>query len=126
MILTIVINQGSGVIHQKAPHHLMYEIHYIYAMIKNAGSNEFGVYSRDIANSVVSVNPFTSQDDLIAVFTSDTVGHFGYEFLIPEKAKFLSFARSGSNAFEAIILVHYNLIKATKIELLWEWFRKGR
>jgi len=126
LILTQNLNQSSGVVHFKAPIHHMYEIYHVYAMIKNAGSNEFGVYSRDISDAIVAVDPFTAQDDIIAVFTSDIVGHFGYDFSIPEKAKFLSFAPSGSNAFQAIILINFTLVKSSRLDLIWEWFRKGR
>lgn len=125
MILHILQSENNGIHRFKAPIRHMYEIHSIYGSIFSGGSNFVSIVDYLLEDEVTSI-PNTV--DTIALITSNIAGtQFQFNLPVPAKTKFISVGPGNdSTVFSTHIYINYELIKASKTELLMEWFRKGR
>lgn len=107
----------------KAPKRRMYLISSIAFFINVAGANAVHItdYSYEELNAVVDI---TGSKTIIS-FPAAALNFFQITDM-DHKAKYISIGSATSTTFTGVIYIYGDLIKATRVELLWEWFRKGR
>lgn len=126
MIISVFITETSSPFTFKAPKGTMYKIWDVHSTIFAGGANAIGVlnFLSELIEDVWNVD---DTGGLIAVFDTAITGSTqDFQFTTGEKSKFITIAKDGSSAFAASIIIHYELISASKTELIIEWFRKGR
>lgn len=105
----------------KAPRNHMYLVESIHMMLHgDQANNAIRLYSRQLATNV---DFFTGISEVFASFSSETVGNFQISG-INEKMKHISIAKTTAMGVVAEISIYGELIKASRTELIVEWFRK--
>jgi len=109
---------------RKAPYRTMYKIYSIYGTIVSAANNTMKVVDYGVEDEVVTLGDVNEG----VIFEMETSVIHSTNFVIPFPiiSKFLTFGTRLTTAFSGRILVNYELINATRTQLLIEWFRKGR
>lgn len=126
MIISFVIGTGDAPKRFKAPRGFMYEIWDIHFMVFTAGAGILTIVNYLLEDEVTTISVRRSEG-ILASFSSTIAGQAeDFTFTKGEKTKFITGARDGSNTMGVIAIIHYELIKASRTELLLEWFRKGR
>lgn len=125
--LNVFLDGTSPAKRLKAPKNTMFLVSDIHGSVLSSGANTVSVINELLEDELEIIQADTRQSGMIAAFSTAIAGnHVDFNFMTPQKSKFLTVARSSSTAFNAIIIIVYELIKATKPELIVEWFRKGR
>lgn len=108
----------------KAPRHMMYKISSIHFSVAIAlAANQILVFSRELTPTGIPDDFTTSRDSVIAVKSTEAIGDFQV-MDINEKAKIITVGKDNSGVTNAIVTIYGELIRATKVELIIEWFRK--
>lgn len=123
-ILAVVIAEGFGPLVFKAPIRTMYKIHSFYGIINFAGNNSVRILNYAVEDDFVIG---AQNEGLIFAIEADS-GNISALFVlpVPEITKWITIHRSSGTAFTGTVFMNYELVKATRTELLIEWFRKGR
>ncbi len=126
MLISKFMQEGSPAARFKAPRHKMYRVHNIMFTTLVGGNNALSIIPYLLEDGINVYNPSLSSD-LLAVFDTAIAGnHHSAHLPEPEDTKFITIARTSSTTFNAFVVINYELIKASKPDLIWEWFRKGR
>ena len=97
----------------------VYRVTNIHASVIDSGNNSIHVMDRHYE----TLNTATAgiKNTIFSMACDD------YQSLsVPYKtieSKYLTVVRGGSNSFEAILIIEYEFIKATKTTLIWEYIR---
>ena len=128
ILVSFVVNEDMGFKRFKAPHGFMYEITDIHFSVLAAVNNRVYVIGYDIEEKGTSTDIAASDvADFIAIMETEAIRQQSFHFSVAEKVKYLLLAQAASgNAFECSVVIVGRLTKASKTELLMEWFRKGR
>jgi len=126
LILAISILQTDPIRSFKAPRNEMFLVHGTYCMVRTASSNVITILGKSLPADASVIIPIDSNDGIITTYTTDTVGNFEHTLRSPEKVKIISVGREGGGAFDAIVIINYEFVSATKSELLWEFLRNFR
>lgn len=109
----------------KAPTGKMFVIWDIHFSVLSSGDNSMAIipYAMD---GGVAVHGLTSTE-ILSLMPMDIAGQAeDFSFTNGERTKMFSVTRQNANAFIGYVIIHYDLVGASKIDLLMEWFRKGR
>ncbi len=122
-----VLNADSFIKAFKAPKGKMYAISDIHGTVNLAGDNLVSVFDYLKEDLSADVGPSLSDEGVLANFATNIAGnHIDFNFMIPQTCKFISIGSESATAFEAILIIAYELITASRTQLLIEWLRKGR
>lgn len=124
-IISVVMDNSMLSLRYKAPKNHMYRVTDIHGSVISNGNNQ-GVWVIPylVEPERIAFNP---QGEFLAFIVCHIAGQsIDFEFMNAENTKFISLVRRLDANFECAIVIHYELIKASKKELILEWFRKGR
>ena len=125
-ILSGFVTETSPV-RMKAPSGSMYEIHSIFLDTNDVVNNAISIYNYLMEDEITVVDPNTTGEGLLMSIECDVQRSVNFVLPIPEKTKYITaIARSVTAGLFAHFAINYQLVTATKLELLMEWFRKGR
>lgn len=125
MILSVNMNQ-EDIFRIKAPTGLMFKIHSMYATTITPGDNGILVINESLEEQVTTIGNAAIRSGVIFEMEADVSQNAYFGLPVPEITKFISIATRTSTAFAVDVFINYEFKKATKTELLIEWFRKGR
>lgn len=110
----------------KAPKGTMYKIFSVTCGVISNGNNAVIIVPYAMEDEATTLD--VTAANAWAVFPTDTVGFFHLaNFQLGEQTKWFSVAPSNDvTSFQAVVIFHGELVKASRQELLIEWFRKGR
>ena len=124
-ILHTRVTEVSGIKRYKAPRGFMYEIFTMYGAIDTANGNSVAILDYLVEDEVSFISNLSHLIGLIDTLVAGN--HFNFTLLAPIKTKFISISASfTSPSFIVNLFINYKLVKASRTELLLEWFRKGR
>lgn len=123
MPLLFAGNLTDAVIRYKAPRNMMFNVESVACSVSTAlATNYVIVTTRWLEDEIVDS---TTLADVIAAFASDLQENF--EIInINETAKYLSIGKTNAGSIDAMVLIYGTIKRATKMDLLIEWFRRGR
>lgn len=109
----------------KAPRGKVFEVTDIMYSADTTGAANVLVYRRDLPDEYDGVNPApVTLGDIIAYFSEDVIQVMQYHYSEPIRTKFLTILKNFS-AGQGHIVIIGRIVKASKSELIWEWFRRG-
>lgn len=121
MLLISALLQDNALVF-KAPKNHMYFVENV--SFVNSQADDFFIFVFDeMLEDVVDI---TSRRSPIAVFEAAISGTNFHVTGINHKTKYLTVNKSNANSVNIFVLIYGELIKASRSELLMEWFRKGR
>ena len=109
----------------KAPTGMMYKVEsvHIINLTAEAGTllylQDFNIHPNNVTDNA------GSQNNWLAIHECDSI-HSSFTQDINEKTKFLIVQKNSATTINARITVYGKLVKASRLELLVEWFRKVR
>jgi len=122
-IITRRITQDFGQSRFRAPAGKQYLIRSIIVAITTAGDNAIQFWDRPVEDDPDAIAVTV---DRFITFPADAINVYQVNFH-NFKVKTITYAVvTTSIAFEAFLTIEYDLIKFSKIEALWDWFRQGR
>lgn len=128
MIISKFFDSNSDPVKFKAPKGFMYNIFDIHFSVTLAGSNIVGVLNYLLEDEVDQDDwNVANAEGVLAIIATNIAGQAeDFNFTKGEMTKFISIAANTSTVFACFIIIHFELVKASKTELILEWFRKGR
>lgn len=113
----------DNIVRFKAPQHKMYHVSSIAASNLSAVVDHVHIFSEsleaeDDLDATLRISPF-------ATFTSSAIGNFQIQG-IDDIMKYISIGKSNAASVNMWINIYGELKKATKKQLIMEWFMKGR
>ena len=127
MLISKLVTDITPVKRYKAPKGFMYLVRKIIMTVMTSGTGIFRVVPYWIEQDQLVVGRIPDAEEILAIIPSNTVGRqciFSYP--LGEKTKFLSLGRHDDAGGGVMVIIHYDLVKASKVDLIWEWFRHGR
>lgn len=126
VLIRKLLTEASSVFKYRAPRNFMYLIHSVHLTVLTAGNNRVIVID-ELAEDEVTTLSVGRSSGIIFVGETDIAGLLpDITFSVPLPSKFISIGRELATTFSAFIIIDYELIEASKTELIIEWFRKGR
>ena len=114
----------DDILRWKAPRNMMYVVKGVNFADNSSNAAVVSVFNRSLEQGVFQS---TQTQDAFATFrilAGTATNHFIGP--IEVEGKFLSIVKDSGQAVNTRIHIYGDLIKATKLKLLWEWFRAGR
>lgn len=107
----------------RAPKGLMFSIKGITSQARSAtADNSIMVYDKDLADSLISA---TFIDGLIYQLDLNTsVAH--QQIYHDFECKYITIGMRNTTTIDGFIFIEYDLVKASRLDLIWAWWRKGR
>jgi len=107
----------------KAPSGMMYHITGISYSNRSSTSQFVMVFDQLLEDEVVDA---TSRLSPISAFACGDAGANLMVNNLDHKTKFITIAKTTSTGTGVFVCIYGDLVKATQLQLLMEWFRKGR
>ncbi len=123
LISEVFLNEDGGKVF-RAPVGMLYNINSIFVNLLVIGGGAMYILDRGVEDPLQNVFPTSP---LVQVELSTTTAN--YVFLdVDHDTKYISvvFDNFSPGAGSYWVGIYGNLIKASKSELIWQWFRKGR
>lgn len=125
-VLNVFLPSGTNIKLLKAPTNMMYKIFGISVHSNTIGSQAISVLDMLLEDEVTVFDPFARTAGIIFIHEFDEANSFVRYYEKGIETKFLSFITRVTNMQGITIIIDYELKRATKSELILEWFRKGR
>lgn len=119
------LRENEGIKRLTAPRGKIYEITDIHVAILAANANTVVIVDRAVEEERTFLNP--EDDQHVLVFPASIANAFDATFGVPIRTKYVSIGPGNvNNAIQASVVLNFNLVTASRAELIWEWFSKKR
>lgn len=119
-ILSILVDENSGIQFKKAPSRQQYLIKSIMHTVTDDGNNNAWILDRKVEDTLIT-SKTTQGLNPIYIASADLANHNTMAIEGGYKTKYLSFGRTGGTAFEIIFTIIYELIPLTTKEAIFQW-----
>lgn len=127
MRISLNARHNSGIEVFKAPKGKMYNILGVYCTVLTAGNNNIMVLTRameDPADQAIDAGGELS--DLLFAIATDVVHSVNAKYK-GEKTKFISVGPGNTATLtNTLLVIEYELVKASRMDIIWEWLGKKR
>lgn len=121
-IFSVRYTGALEIIRKRAPKNHMYRVGSIVFTNQIAIASNLYLITRKVPFDKTSLSHL---DDIVGAFETSNLVNFEITD-IDEITKYITIGQTASVAVAVVITVYGDIIKATKIELIIEWFRRGR